>query len=78
MLRTLTLDTGQLRKDLTFARSMLKANYEKQISDRSAELYVMHRLSINSFVIIILYYRYCRVNERLCNYELLHKKVSII
>ena len=41
MLRTLTLDTGQLRRDLTFAQSMLKANYEKQISDRSAELYVV-------------------------------------
>ena len=40
MLRTLTLDTGKLRKDLTFAQSVLRANYEKQISDRSTELYV--------------------------------------
>lgn len=38
MLRTLTLDTGQLRKDLTYAQSVLNANYEKQISDRSTEL----------------------------------------
>ena len=38
MLRTLTLDTGQLRKDLNFAQSVLRANYEKQISDRSTEL----------------------------------------
>ena len=40
MLQTLTQDIGQLRKDLSFSRHVLKANYERQISDRSTELYV--------------------------------------
>ena len=50
MLRTLTLDTGQLRKDLNFAQSVLKANYEKQISDRSTELYVKNQIVMNSVI----------------------------
>lgn len=38
MLQTLTQDAGRLRRDLNFAQSVLKANYENKIYDRAAEL----------------------------------------
>lgn len=40
VLQMLVQDTGQLRRDLNFAQHSLKANYERQISDHSTELYV--------------------------------------